>query len=106
MKKYFILAAMLSTLPVFALCPIDAEEGVCSASAGFREKFSSTYSPQSAIKEFSGTPEARLNPVKRTDFSNEARNFSNTESNFNYNSNCQFGVCLQDNSKPIFNQLN
>lgn len=106
MKKYFILAAMLISMPVFALCSIEEGADVCSASAGFREKFSSIYSPQSGIKEFSATPEARLNPVKRTDFSNEARNFSNTESNFNYNSNCQFGVCLQDNSKPIFNQLN
>lgn len=105
MKKYFILAAIFATMPVFALCSIEEGAEVCAV-PGFREKFQPTYNPQSNLKEFSDTPEARLNPVKRTDFSEEARNFSNPNSNNNYNSNCQFGVCLQDRGKPIFNQLN
>lgn len=105
MKKYVILAAMLAALPVFALCSIEEGAEVCSV-PGFREKFQPTYNPQSNVKEFSGTPEARLNPVKRSDLSEESRNFTNNDNNFNYNTSCQFGVCMQKNSKPIFNQLN
>lgn len=99
--------AFMMAFPAFAVCSIDSldENAVCAV-PGFREKFSPTYGPQSGIKEYSGTPEARLNPIKRSDFSKEARDFSYTESNFNYNSNCQFGVCLQDNAQPIFKQLN
>jgi len=105
MKKYIIFAAMFAALPVLALCSIEEGAEVCSI-PGFRTKFQPTYNPQSNLKEFSGSPEARLNPVKRTDFSDESRNFTNPDNKFNYNTSCQFGVCLQDNSKPIFNQLN
>lgn len=104
MKKYFILAAMLFSMPVFALCSIEEGAETCSISAGFREEMSPTYNPQSSIKEFSGTPEARLNPIKRDNTDNQSRSFAPAESNFNYNSSCQFGVCLQNRNTPLFQQ--
>lgn len=105
MKKFIIFTAMLVALPSYALCSIEEGAEVCSV-PGFREKFQPIYNPQSNINEFSGSPEARLNPAKRTDFSDESRNFTNNNNNFNYNTSCQFGVCMQKNNKPIFNQLN
>lgn len=104
MKKILILSFILIVgvfLPSFATCPIDEGATVCSV-PGFREKVPPIYNPSSHIKEFSGSPEARLNPLDRSDIRNEASSFTPTESNFNYNSSCQFGVCLQNRDRPLF----
>ena len=104
MKKIFILSSILIVsmlLPSFATCPIEEGATVCSV-PGFREKVSPIYNPNSHIKEFSGSPEARLNPLDRSDIRKEADSFAPTENNFNYNSSCQFGVCLQNRETPLF----
>ena len=104
MKKIFILSSILivsALSPVFAMCSIDESATVCSV-PGFREKVSPIYNPNSQIKEFSGSPEARLKPLNRRDISNEANSFAPSENNFNYNSSCQFGVCLQNRDTPLF----
>lgn len=103
MKKFLILAALLVMLPSNAMCSIDDENTACTAQA-FREQMSPTYNPQSNIQEFSGTPEARLKPIKRDNVNTQTRNFAPTESNYNYNSSCQFGVCLQNRNTPLFQQ--
>ena len=104
MKKIFILSSILivsALSPVFAMCSIDESATVCSV-PGFREKVSPIYTPNSQIKEFSGSPEARLTPLNRSDIRNEANSFAPSENNFNYNSSCQFGVCLQNRDTPLF----
>ena len=104
MKKIFILSSILivsALSPVFAMCSIDENATVCSV-PGFREKVSPIYNPNSQIKEFSGSPEARLTPLNRSDIRNEANSFAPSENNFNYNSSCQFGVCLQNRDTPLF----
>ena len=104
MKKIFILSSILivsALSPVFAMCSIDESATVCSV-PGFREKVSPIYNPNSQIKEFSGSPEARLTPLNRSDIRNEANSFAPSENNFNYNSSCQFGVCLQNRETPLF----
>ena len=104
MKKIFILSSILivsALSPVFAMCSIDESATVCSV-PGFREKVSPIYNPNSQIKEFSGSPEARLTPLNRSDIRNEANSFAPSENNFNYNSSCQFGVCLQNRDTPLF----
>ncbi|MBD9222321.1 hypothetical protein EGQ24_00200, partial [bacterium] len=68
----------------------------------FREKVSPVYNPNSQIKEFSGSPEARLTPLNRSEIRKEANSFAPSENNFNYNSSCQFGVCLQNRETPLF----
>ena len=76
MKKIFILSSILIVsvfLPSFAMCPVDE-----------------------------GAPEARLTPLNRSDIRNEANSFAPSENNFNYNSSCQFGVCLQNRDTPLF----
>ena len=104
MKKIFILSSILivsALSPVFAMCSIDESTTVCSV-PGFREKVSPIYNPNSQIKEFSGSPEARLTPLNRSDIRNEANSFAPSENTFNYNSSCQFGVCLQNRDTPLF----
>ena len=104
MKKIFILSSILivsALSPVFAMCSIDESATVCSV-PGFREKVSPIYNPNSQINEFSGSPEARLTPLNRSDIRNEANSFAPSENNFNYNSSCQFGVCLQNRDTPLF----
>lgn len=104
MKKILILSTILIVsmfLPCFATCPIDEGATVCSV-PGFREKVSPIYNPNSYIKEFSGSPEARLTPLNRSDIRTEADSFAPSENNFNYNSSCQFGVCLQNRNTPLF----
>lgn len=104
MKKLFIITSILIVslcLPSFATCSIEENETVCSL-PDFREKVSPIYNPNSNITEFSGSPEARLAPLDRSDIRNESGSFAPTESNFNYNSSCQFGVCLQNRDTPLF----
>ena len=101
MKKFLILSALLFALPSFAACPIEGGETVCSL-PGFREQVSPVYQTRNGISEFSGTPEARLNPLDRSDIRDQAGSFAPTESNYNYNSSCQFGVCLQNRETPLF----
>ncbi len=103
MKKFLILSAFLLTLPAFAACPIEGGETVCSL-PGFREQMTPTYNPNSNISEFSDTPEARLNPIDRSDIEQEMKRFSPAESDYSYNSGCQFGVCMQNRSTPLFQQ--
>ena len=104
MKKFLILSAILSILPVYAMCPVEDGATVCTL-PGFREPFSPTYNPKSNINEFSGSPEARLNPIQRDNVIQEqTRQFAPVESNYSYNSSCQFGVCMQNRAKPLFQQ--
>ena len=83
MKKFLInsfgvmfLLSFVTTcqLPLFAACPIEGGETVCSL-PDFREQVSPTYSPKSNISEFSDTGEARLNPIKRDDIEQEFKRF-------------------------------
>ena len=105
MRKTLIILGILLSVPAFAMCPIDDNEAVCSSSVpGMRAQFTPTYNPQSAISEFSDTPEARLNPIKRDNIEYQMRQFAPTENNFNYNSSCQFGVCLENRNSPLFQQ--
>ncbi len=103
MKKFFIITLLLGfALPLKAVCPVDDNATVCTL-PGFREPFTPTYSPKSNINEFADSPEARLNPIHRDEeIQKQTREFDPIESNFNYNSSCQFGVCLENREKPLF----
>ena len=103
MKKFLILSALLFALPSYSMCAVDGGDTVCSL-PNFREQVSPIYKPQSGISEFSGTPEARLRPLDRKDIMQEVKGNSPAGSDLNYNSSCQFGVCLQNRSTPLFQQ--
>ena len=103
MKKYLILFAMFLVMPAYAMCPVEDGAAVCSL-PGFREQVSPIYNPKTNINEFSGTPEARLRPIDRSEIGQQIREFAPAESDYSYNSSCQFGVCMQNRSTPLFQQ--
>lgn len=103
MKKFLILSVILTSIPAFAACPIDGDGAACIAQFS-REPMQQTYAPKSNIREFSSTPEARLNPAKVNAPSTELRNFRQVPDDFSYNSSCQFGVCNQTGAPQLFQQ--
>lgn len=103
MKKYLIIMTLFLMGSAYAMCPVENGETVCSL-PGFREQVSPIYNPKSNISEFSSTPEARLTPVDRSDIGQQVRQFAPAESDYSYNSSCQFGVCMQNRSTPLFQQ--
>lgn len=105
MKKYLILFAMFLVMPAYAMCPVEDGAAVCSL-PGFREQVSPIYNPKTNINEFSGTPEARLRPIDRSDIGQQIREFAPAESDYSYNSSCQFGVCMQTEAHRCSSSLN
>ena len=95
MKFIIIFASMLFCSQAFALCPIDGGESVCSL-PGFREQVSPIYHENSGILNLP-QPNIELQPLKREDPMAQMRSPINK---LNYNSSCQFGVCLQDEKTP------
>lgn len=96
MKRFLILSTMLLSMPIFAIpaiasCPLDG--GACTASNWESTPLQEKYLPN------------RLQDLQRTDafkpnyFKPYNDALINTETGFgaptsDYNSNCQFGVCL------------
>lgn len=103
MKKIFLSLAFIIALPSLGMCSIDSNNTVCSL-PNLREQTEPIYNPGYGISEFSNSPEARLQPLDRKDIIQPSNDKSPSGSNFNYNSSCQFGVCLQNRSTPIFEQ--
>ena len=92
MKKFLILSIFFGILPSFAMCPIDSENAVC-ALPGFREQVNPIYIQSPSATPY---PNASLQPLKRQDPIEQMRGPNNDR---NYNSGCQFGVCLQNPTK-------
>ncbi len=103
MKKFLIISVFFSLMPVYAMCPVEDGATVCTL-PGFREQLPPTYSQKTNINEFAESPEVRLNPIQRDDIQEQTREFAPVESNYSYNSSCQFGVCMQNRMKPLFQQ--
>lgn len=106
MKKLILLSFILTSLPAFCACPIDGDGAACTVAQFSRQPFQQTYAPKSNIKEFSSTPEARLNPAKVNAPNTELRKFRQVDNDYSYNSSCQFGVCNQTGAPQIFQQQN
>lgn len=93
MKKYLVISIFLFSLPSFAACPIDGGDTVCSLPS-FREQVSPVFKETNTLGNFnSNQPNGQLQPLNREDPINQMRGPNN---NLNYNSGCQFGVCLQN----------
>ena len=104
MKKFIILSALLFALPSFATCPIDGGETVCSL-PDFREQLPSVYdSKPSLAGDNVDSPGTSLRTPPNNDIENQFRSFAPAASDFNYNAPCQFGVCMQNRSTPLFYQ--
>ena len=89
MKKFLIVPAILLSLPSYALCPIGDGETVCTLPE-FRQQVRPIYQESPSLNS---TPNINLQPLSRTDPMKQMRGPNN---DLNYNSGCQFGVCLRD----------
>ena len=103
MNKILIIAILLTLLPVNAACKIDSIGAACSI-AEFQQQqpMQRTYSPKSTIKEFAGSPEARLKPSQNDRPSKELRDFGPQPADYSYNTSCQFGVCNPSGTPQLF----
>lgn len=101
MKNFLIITCLLISLPAFSACPLDGETTSCSIAEFHQDEMNPTYSPESLIKEFSGSPEARLKP-KENKVEKELRNFGPQSTDYSYNTSCQFGVCNQSGTPQLF----
>lgn len=103
MKHFFIAICLLISIPTYAACLIDAENSSCSI-AEFQQQqpMQRTYSPKSQIKEFAGSPEARLKPSQDDRPRQELRSFGPKPGDYSYNSSCQFGVCYDSGAPQLF----
>ncbi|MBQ7764081.1 hypothetical protein IJ384_01790 [bacterium] len=105
MKKLTILILFLTSSSVFASCPINEDATSCSlAQYQQQQPMQRTYSPQSTIKEFAGSPEARLKPSQNEEPSKNLRDFGPQPADYSYNTSCQFGVCNQSGAPQLFEQ--
>lgn len=100
MKKFFIIFSLLISIPAFASCPI--EEGTTSCSIAEFKEINPTYSPSSNIKEYSDIPETRLTPSNNGVRELKKRNFGVNNTDFGYNTSCQFGVCTDFGKDVLF----
>jgi hypothetical protein len=91
MRKLLLMLLLSSISPVFAVCPIDSGESVC-ALPSFREQVRPIYS-ETLNNTNVNRPSLNLQPLQREDPINQMRGPNN---DLNYNSGCQFGVCLQN----------
>lgn len=91
MKKYIILCAFLTNLPSYSTCSLDGES-VCTLPE-FRQQVSPIFKQSTGIQTNIDNSPGQLQPLNRTDPMNDIRGPNN---NMNYNSGCQFGVCLQN----------
>ena len=103
MKNLLFILVIFATLPSFATCPIDSNFGACSIAEFQRQQpMQKTYSPKSTIKEFSGSPEARLKPSQDIEPRKNLRDFGPQTTDYSYNTDCQFGVCNKSGTPELF----
>ena len=103
MKSFLIATILLTTLPTFAACLLDSDSLSCSM-AQFQTPMDTTYSTMDSVKEYSATPEARLRPTRNQAGEKMLREFGPTSRDFNYNADCQFGVCYDKGGDALFLQ--
>lgn len=96
MKKIFLplVFTLLINLPVFAVCSITG--GACSLESSFTQNNSTT---QELLNNIQNNRTESYNNQYIKNFYNPEWN--TPQNNQNYNSNCQFGICL-----PQANQIN
>ena len=103
MKSFLIVTLFLISIRAFAACPVEEGATTCSL-AQFQKPMDMTYSTRDSIKEYSATPEARLHPTRNEAGEKMLREFGPTSRDFNYNADCQFGVCYDKSGDALFLQ--
>ncbi len=97
MKKISLMSiCMLVGLIANASCPIDGNGGVCTAVTDIdiiRQPFTPIYNEYSDA-DFGDNPFVRISPADRSQVHQTFRTQNEMQNRNNYDSNCQFGVCL------------
>lgn len=94
MKKYLIIALLLAAAPSFGLCPIEGGETVCSLTP-YQGSSPNVFENQKTDLQMN-KPNKMLQPLNKTNPIEEIRG---PNVPMNYNSGCQFGVCLPNANK-------
>ena len=103
MKKYLLIITLFAmTNAAIATCPIEDASSCSIASFQRQAPMQRTYSQQSSIKEYSDTPETRLNPIQNDMPSRNLRDFGPLPGDYNYNTGCLFGVCNPSGTPQLF----
>ena len=102
MKKLLLIVFILTSSQVFASCLIDGgNENVCSIDR-LRKPISNTFTPAPFMGDPDDEPDVRVNPTKSQVNENFMREFGPKNSDYNYNANCQFGVCNNPGGSSLF----
>lgn len=99
MKKFYLIPAILIVLPIYALCPIEGGEKVCSLPE-YGEQAAPIFQQTNPTVNIENT-NPQLQPLGRTNPIEQMRGPNNK---LNYNSGCQFGMCLQNPNNVIRKQ--
>ena len=105
MYKIVLPIFILTLFPVYASCPVDGSGESCVAeiqSQILPPLQPSSPLPQKQSKLFTETPSTldisrEIKPVK-------SRSFGSNNTEYGYNSSCQFGVCMDTGTPKIFQQ--
>lgn len=99
MKKFLIIYTLIIGLPVFSACPVDMiNESVCSL-PDTNINIQPTYIKPNAGSNLSNNQKL-LQTIDNTTFLNGMNQQRNQ--NMQYNSLCQFGVCMQDTNNSRY----
>ena len=110
MKKIVLLIVILLSYPTFAACPIESEGASCFAEFQLTDiPTLPTNNPQlsapNASSKFSATP-ATVETSREIAPEKGLRKFGANNQDYGYNSDCQFGVCLDRGMPRIFPEEN
>jgi hypothetical protein len=92
-----VLFLLIFTMPVYALCPIDSGESVCSL-PDFKQNSTQIFQDINSEKNLNDN-QTQLQPLQKDDLFNKMR-APNYEL-MKYDSGCQFGTCVQDLKQNI-----
>ena len=103
MKKFLLFYLMLSSLSAYATCPIDVSgESVCSIS-NFNSNTLPIFQSPNSGKNLNNSSIGIQQQMPQNTLNKNLYNQS--DSIMQYNSGCQFGICVQDlNNSKVNNQ--
>ena len=93
--KIFYIAFLFSILGVSASCSLEGD--FCTATTDIdviRQPFKPIYNEYGGNADFGDDPVVRISPADRSHIHQTFRTQNEMQNRNNYDSNCQFGVCL------------
>ena len=98
MKKMFLIITCLLFCAnlSYSACAIENTNTVCTATdaARIREPYKQIYRDYSGNADFNGEPFIRISPADRSSVERTFKDHNELQNQSQYDSNCQFGVCL------------